>query len=81
VNSADQSYHFYVNGEEQKDITVENGAGNFTNAEIPAAFKDLSFGWTNYQPATGEGFTAWIDDLALAKERIGPTSSGKTAAK
>jgi hypothetical protein len=81
VNNADQSYHFYVNGEEQKDITVENGAGNFTNSEIPAVFKDLSFGWTNYQPATAEGFTAWIDDLALGKERIGPAGTGKTAAK
>lgn len=74
VDHATQSYHFYVNGEEVKDIGFDKGAGNFDKAEIPAVFENLSFGWTNYQPASGEGFTVWIDDLAVARERIGPTA-------
>jgi hypothetical protein len=72
VDYATQSYHLYINGEEIKDAAVEKGAGKFEGAEIPAVFDSLTFGWTNYQPASGEGFTAWIDDLALGKERLGP---------
>ncbi len=77
VDNATQSYRFFLNGEEIKEMAVNKGAGQFADAEIPAVFESLSFGWTNYQPAAGEGFTAWIDDLALAKERIGPTPKGK----
>lgn len=73
VDHAKQSYHFYVNGEEVKDIGFEKGAGQFEKAEIPSDFESLSFGWTNYQPASDPGFTVWIDDLAVGKERIGAT--------
>ena len=31
----------------------------------------MSFGWQNYQPAKGTGFIAWIDDIAISRERIG----------
>jgi hypothetical protein len=71
VDHATQTYKFFVNGEEVTECSFSKGAGNFEKAEIPAAFESLSFGWNNYQPA-GEGFVAWIDDIALAKERIGP---------
>lgn len=70
VDHATQSYRFFINGEEVKDIAFSKGAGNFTGAEIPEVFESLSFGWNNYQQA-GKGFTAWIDDIALSKERIG----------
>jgi hypothetical protein len=72
VDYATQTYQFFVNGEEIPDMALHKGAGNFEGAEIPAVFDNLSFGWTNYQPA-GEGFVSWIDDIALSKERIGPT--------
>lgn len=75
VDHATQSFHFFINGEEIKEMGFSKGAGQFEGAEIPAVFESLSFGLTNYQPAAGEGFTAWIDDIALSKERIGPTQS------
>ena len=71
VDYATQSYQFFLNGEEIPDLAVHKGAGQFEGVEIPAVFDSLSFGFTNYQPASGEGFVTWIDDLALGKERIG----------
>jgi hypothetical protein len=70
VDYATQSYRFFINGEEVKDIAFSKGAGNFAGAEIPEVFESLSFGWNNYQQA-GKGFVAWIDDIALSKERVG----------
>jgi hypothetical protein len=75
VDNATQSYHFYINGQEVTDIAVSKGAGKFEGAELPAVYDSLTFGWLNYQAAAGEGFTVWIDDLALSKSRIGPTSA------
>ncbi len=75
VDNATQSYHFYINSQEVTDIAVSKGAGKFEGAELPAAYESLSFGWVNYQAAAGEGFTVWIDDLALSKSRVGPTSA------
>ena len=80
VDYASQTYQFFINGEEIPDMSLHKGAGNFEDAEIPAVFDSLSFGWTNYQPA-GEGFVSWIDDIALSKERIGPTPATSTASK
>ncbi len=71
VDNTTQSYHFYINGTEVADIAVNKGAGKFEGAELPASYDSMSFGWLNYQPAAGEGFTVWIDDLALGKSRIG----------
>lgn len=79
VDHATQTYQFFVNGEEVTDIAVHKGAGKFEGAEIPAAFQTLSIGWTNYQPATGEGFTLWIDDIAVGKKRLGPVHSSASA--
>ncbi len=75
VDNATQSYHFYINGQEVTDIAVSKGAGKFEGAELPGAYDSLTFGWLNYQAAAGEGFTVWIDDLALSKSRVGPTSA------
>ena len=72
VDYATQTYQLFINGEEVPDCALHKGAGNFEKAEIPAALDTMSFGWNNYQPA-GEGFTMWIDDIALSKKRIGPT--------
>ena len=80
VDHATQTYRFFINGEEITAIALHKGAGQFTGAEIPAAFESLSFGWNNYQPA-GEGFTAWIDDITLSKERIGPLPAPAAAGK
>lgn len=72
VDAATQSYEFFVNGKEVTDITQHKGAGNYEGIEIPDAFQTLSIGFTNYQPATGDGFTVYIDDIALGKNRLGP---------
>ena len=74
---ATQTYEFFVNGKEVADIGQHKGAGNYEGIEIPAAFQTLSIGFTNYQPATGEGFTVWIDDIAVGKERLGPVRGAR----
>jgi hypothetical protein len=72
ADAATQTYEFFVNGKEVADIGQHKGAGNYEGIEIPAAFQTLSIGFTNYQPATGDGFTVWIDDIAVGKQRFGP---------
>ena len=80
VDHDTHTYQFFINGQEITDIALHKGAGQFEGAEIPPVFQNLSFGWNNYQPASGEGFTVWIDDLALGKKRIGPTPAAATSA-
>ena len=70
VDHVKQTYRLYIDGKEIEGTTIENGKGKFEGSEIPAVFESMAFGWNNYQSA-GEGFTAWIDDIALGKERIG----------
>ena len=70
VNFSTQTYRLFINGQEVKDVSFSKGAGQFEKSEIPEVFESLSFGWNNYQPA-GKGFVAWIDDIAMSKERIG----------
>jgi hypothetical protein len=79
VDNATQTYECFINGEEMKDLTLHKGAGKFEGVELPAIYETLSIGWNNYQPATGEGFTVWIDDLALGKKRLGPVTAGAKA--
>jgi hypothetical protein len=74
VDSKKQAYELFINGDEVKDVSFEKGAGKLDGAELPELYESLSFGLTNYQPAAGEGFTAWIDDLALGKKRLGPVA-------
>jgi hypothetical protein len=71
VDYATQTYRLFINGVEITDVTKNNGAGNFNGTELPEVFQSLSFGWNNYQ-AADPGFVAWIDDIALSKQRIGP---------
>jgi hypothetical protein len=70
VDHATQTYRLFIDGAEVKDIAFTKGPKNFENAEIPAAMESITFGWWNYQQA-GKGFVAWIDDIALSKERLG----------
>ena len=70
VDYATQTYRLFINGEEIPDVALHKGADKFEGVEIPAVFETLTFGWNNYQKA-GTGFTVWIDDIALAKDRIG----------
>jgi hypothetical protein len=70
VDHATQTWRLFIDGEEDKEASFSKGAGKFEKAEIPAAMESMSFGWWNYQ-AAGAGFTVWIDDIALSKERIG----------
>jgi hypothetical protein len=70
VDFATQSYQLFIDGTEIPGATMSRGAGQFEKAEIPELFESLSFGWNNYQRAE-PGFVAWIDDIALSKERIG----------
>ncbi len=75
VDAATQTYEFFVNGKEVTDIALHKGADKYEGVELPAAFQTLSIGWTNYQAATGEGFTVWIDDIAVGKQRLGPVTA------
>jgi hypothetical protein len=79
VDHASQTFQLFMNGTEISDASFSKGAGHLEGAEIPAVFETLSFGWTNYQPAPeGQSFTAWIDDIALSKQRIGDQGLVKT---
>ena len=68
LDSANQSFQFYLDG--TQEITFEKGAGNYAGAEIPASFDQIRIGWINYQTSP-PGFTAWLDDLAVATQRVG----------
>ena len=70
VAHATQTYRLFINGKEVRDAAFMKGAGNYEKSEIPEVFESMSFGWYNYQGA-GSGFVAWIDDIALAKDRVG----------
>lgn len=70
IDFATQSYTLYINGTEIPGASMNKGAGNFEKCEIPELFESLSFGWNNYQKAEPTGFVAWIDDVALSKQRI-----------
>jgi hypothetical protein len=70
VDHATQTYRLFIDGAEVKDIAFTKGAKNFENSEIPEKMDSITFGWWNYQ-AAGKGFVAWIDDIALSKERLG----------
>jgi hypothetical protein len=70
VEYATQSYHYYFDGTEITSIAIANGAGNFTNSEIPMVFSSLSVGWNNYQTSS-PGFVAWFDEIAMDVNRIG----------
>ncbi len=80
IDSATQTYRLFINGAEIKDVAFSKGAGNFEKSEIPEVFESLSFGWNNYQKAE-PGFVAWIDDIALSKERIGDRGLSKGTKK
>jgi len=71
VDAATQTYQFFVDGKEVTDIGQKKGAGNYEGIEIPDAFQTLQIGFTNYQAASGDGFTVYVDDIALGKNRLG----------
>jgi len=71
VDHATQTYRLFINQKEVKDVAFSKGKGMFKDSEIPDVFESMSFGWNNYQNA-GAGFVAWIDDIALSKDRVGP---------
>jgi hypothetical protein len=70
VDYATQTYRLWINGAEVKDVAFMKGPKNYEGSEIPEAMESITFGWWNYQQA-GKGFVAWIDDIALSKERLG----------
>lgn len=80
LDYATQTYQFFLDGKEITDACFSKGAGKFEGAEIPEVLENISFGWTNYQPAPeGQAFTAYIDDIALSKTRIGAQDASKLA--
>lgn len=74
VDASTQSYHFFVDGAEVTQVAISNGAGNYgsgsNRSELPMTFSQFKVGWYNYQSAS-PGFVAWIDEVAIAKARVG----------
>ena len=66
IDSMQQSFQFWYDGVEIDD---NNGPGNFNESEVPSVFREIRLGWNNYQAAP-PGFTAWVDDFAMATQRI-----------
>jgi hypothetical protein len=74
IDGADQSYHFFLDGNEITKIALMNGANNFKNTGIPPqGFQSIEVGWYNYQ-SSPPGFVAWIDEVAVDTARIGCTN-------
>jgi hypothetical protein len=69
IDSAQQAYKFFLDGIEIKEVEFSNGAGKYDDSEVPKQWDEIRLGWNNYQSAP-PGFTAWIDDFALATQRI-----------
>lgn len=70
LDSETQTYRFFINGEQVDRISFMQGKEQYQGAEIPPEFQTLSFGFTSYQNSV-EGYTVWLDDIAVGKERIG----------
>jgi hypothetical protein len=68
VDSTQQAFQFYLDGKQA--LSFSKGAGNYAGSELPPKFVQVRVGWNNYQSAP-PGFTAWLDDFALAEARIG----------
>lgn len=68
VDAGDQTYEFYYDS--AKVISFTKGAGQYQGSELPMSFAEVRVGWNNYQSAP-PGFTAWLDDLAIADQRVG----------
>ena len=62
--------HAATDGAEVTSIAIDNGPMNFMGTDIPPSFSQVRVGWNNYQSAA-PGFVAWIDEVALDKNRIG----------
>ncbi|MDB4982459.1 MAG: hypothetical protein JWM82_3211, partial [Myxococcales bacterium] len=73
IDAANQSYHFYFDGNEVTQLAKMNGAGNLVGTGIPDVFSTLKVGWWNYQAVSAAdlGFVAWIDEVAIDAARIG----------
>jgi hypothetical protein len=70
IDHAAQRFELFIDGVLIPKSSFNQGAGKFEKAEVPEIFESLSFGWNNYQKAD-PGFVAWIDDIALSKDRVG----------
>ena len=68
VDASDQSYELYFDS--KRIINFTHGAGVYKDSELPNTFAEVRLGWNNYQPAP-PGFTAWVDDFAIATTRVG----------
>lgn len=77
LDNSKQSYHFYFDKVEVTQIAIDNGAGVYTNSDIPSAFTRLTLSVNQYQsPPAGYNqqpvwMTAWMDALAIDVNRIG----------
>jgi hypothetical protein len=69
IDSKQQQYRFFLDSQEVDEVEFNNGAGKYDNSEVPSQWDEIRLGWNNYQSAP-PGFTAWIDDFALAAQRI-----------
>ena len=68
VDATDQSYELYF--DTKRLINFTHGAGVYKDSELPNTFAEVRLGWNNYQSAP-PGFTAWLDDFAIATTRVG----------
>lgn len=74
VSGTNQEYRFFYDGQPVEPLDFANGPGNYGSADkrtdIPSAWDSVWIGFTNYQTAE-PGFTSWVDDFAIAAERLG----------
>jgi hypothetical protein len=66
VDAVAQSVEFFYDGTQVK----LNEGSDYPGAKLPMRFVEVRLGWNNYQSAP-PGFTAWVDDFAVAEQRVG----------
>jgi hypothetical protein len=66
VDAVAQAVEFFYEGTK---VTLNPGE-NYDGAKLPMSFMEVRLGWNNYQ-SSPPGFTAWVDDFAIAAERVG----------
>lgn len=72
--ASDSSVRVWIDGLEKPELQVSrfnHGGKNGTQLKFPRRFKQIWFGFWNFQPdTTPNRFDVYVDDIALSKRRI-----------
>ena len=70
LDATDNRVELWIDGIAQPDLTVTTTTTAATRSTSCSPADNVKIGWQLYQPNPGR-FDLWLDDIALATERIG----------